>query len=465
MELTESPRVLIVEDEEYNRDLYIQIVSSKGCEIVVAEHPEQGIVRYEEARPHLILLDLKFDTGSSRQGLDFLREIRRRDRAVEVLVISGSHRDATKIEAMLKDRAYDFLEKPVRRDVLSVVMDRILERIHLKRENEALRREVRANVGGKGFLGMIGESPKMLDVFERLRRVARADSTTLLTGETGTGKELAARAIHRLSDRGPFVVVDTGKTSADLIGSELFGHERGAFTGAVARRIGKLERAEKGTLVLDEIENTPEEVQIKLLRVLQERTFERLGSGKQIGLGARVIAITNRDLTAYVREGRFRDDLYHRLDVASIHLPSLRERREDLALLARHFLDMHSASLEIYKELSRETMDEMYRYRWPGNVRELRNKMEHALLFGKNDEYIEPEDLELADPAIRTPEIGRDTGDQRTLKETVNEAKRGRIRGALRDTGGEVGPAAAMLGITSRHMKRLMEEFGIGRRE
>jgi len=461
MEPMESPRVLIVEDEEYNRDLYTQIVSSKGCEVLIAEHPEQGIARYEEAPPHLILLDLKFDAGSSRQGLDFLKAIRRRDRAVEVLVISGSHRDATKIEAMLKDRAYDFLEKPVRRDVLSLVIDRILERIHLKRENEALRREIQVKVGGREFPGMIGESPKMLDVFERIRRVARTDSTILLTGETGTGKELAARAIHRLSGRRPFVVADMGKTSAELIGSELFGHERGAFTGAIARRIGKLELARTGTLVLDEIENTPEEVQIKLLRVLQERTFERLGAEEQIELRARIIAITNRDLGTYVRERRFRDDLYHRLNVASIHLPALRERGEDLSRLAGHFLEMHAANLEMYRELTTETMDAMYRYRWPGNVRELRNKLEYALLFGKNDEHIEPEDLELEGPPTGTPEPGDDTSDRRTLKEVVNEAKRRRIRAALREVEGEVGAAAALLGITSRHMRRLMEEFGV----
>lgn len=461
MEPMESPRVLIVEDEEYNRDLYAQIALEKGCEVLIAEHPEQGIARYEETAPHLILLDLKFDAGSSRQGLDFLKEIRRRDRAVEVLVISGSHRDATKIEAMLKDRAYDFLEKPVRRDVLSLVIDRILERVYLKRENEALRREIEAKARGTDFPGMIGESPKMLDVFERIRRVARMDTTILLTGETGTGKELAARAIHRLSGRHPFVVVDMGKTSTELIGSELFGHERGAFTGAIARRVGKLELGKEGTLVLDEVENTPEEVQIKLLRVLQERTFDRIGGEEQIELRARIVAIANRDLATYVRENRFRDDLYHRLNVAAIHLPPVRERGEDLARLATHFLEMHAANLEIYRDFAPETIDAMYRYRWPGNVRELRNKIEYALLFGKNDEQIEPEDLELGDPLSQTPDSGEDTPDRRTLKEVVNETKHRRIRDALRETEGDVGAAATLLGITSRHMRRLMEEFGV----
>ncbi len=457
--------ILIVEDEEYNRDLYAEILSSKDCKVVIASDPQEGLRQYERAKPDLILLDLKFDTGSSRDGLEFLSAVRKKDRSTEVVVISGSQRDATKIEAMLKSGAYDFLEKPVRRDVLSVIVDRALERADLKRENERLKE--RLNESDR-FMGIIGKSEEMLKVFDRIQKAARVDSTILIKGETGTGKELVARAIHTLSGRSPFVVADVSKTSPDLASSELFGHEKGAYTGATQRRIAKLESAGSGTLFLDEVENIPIEVQIKLLRVLQDRTFERLGGNSQLQLEARIIVATNRDLSELVKSGQFRDDLYHRLRVAIIELPLLRERRSDIPLLAEYFLDLYSKNLEIYKQLSDESLHKISRYDWPGNVRELKNAIENSLLFGGSDRYIEPEDLELEmyrelEESSLSPDENQIGG--LTLREAVNRAKFEILDNALSQSKGTIGRAALILEITPRHLKRLMDEFGIDSEE
>ncbi len=457
--------ILIVEDEEYNRDLYAEILSSKDCKVVIASDPQEGLRQYERAKPDLILLDLKFDTGSSRDGLDFLSAVRKKERSTEVVVISGSQRDATKIEAMLKSGAYDFLEKPVRRDVLSVIVDRALDRADLKRENERLKE--RLNESDR-FMGIIGKSEEMLKVFDRIQKAARVDSTILIKGETGTGKELVARAIHTLSGRSPFVVADVSKTSPDLASSELFGHEKGAYTGATQRRIAKLESAGSGTLFLDEVENIPIEVQIKLLRVLQDRTFERLGGNSQLQLEARIIVATNRDLSELVKSGQFRDDLYHRLRVAIIELPLLRERRSDIPLLAEYFLDLYSKNLEIYKQLSDESLHKISRYDWPGNVRELKNAIENSLLFGGSDRYIEPEDLELEmhrelEESPVSPDENQ-IGDL-TLREAVNRAKFEILDNALSQSQGAIGKAALILEITPRHLKRLMDEFGIDSEE
>ena len=457
--------ILIVEDEEYNRDLYAEILSSKDCKVVIASDPQEGLRQYERAKPDLILLDLKFDTGSSRDGLEFLSAVRKKDRSTEVVVISGSQRDATKIEAMLKSGAYDFLEKPVRRDVLSVIVDRALERADLKRENERLKE--RLNESDR-FMGIIGKSEEMLKVFDRIQKAARVDSTILIKGETGTGKELVARAIHTLGGRSPFVVADVSKTSPDLASSELFGHEKGAYTGATQRRIAKLESAGSGTLFLDEVENIPIEVQIKLLRVLQDRTFERLGGNSQLQLEARIIVATNRDLSELVKSGQFRDDLYHRLRVAIIELPLLRERRSDIPLLAEYFLDLYSKNLEIYKQLSDESLHKISRYDWPGNVRELKNAIENSLLFGGSDRYIEPEDLELEmyrelEESSLSPDENQIGG--LTLREAVNRAKFEILDNALSQSKGTIGRAALILEITPRHLRRLMDEFGIDSEE
>lgn len=454
-------KILIIEDEDYNRSFYSDILSHARFDVAASATLKDGDRRIDEFSPDLVLLDLKFDRNESSEGLNFLQRLRKEQPQIEVIVISGSRRDSTKIAAILTYGAFDYLEKPIRRDVLLLVVNRALERIRLHRENIRLKKNLADLSTFDGFHGMVGVSPQMQNVFDRIRKIAAFDSTVLITGETGTGKELVARAIHHESDRSPFVAIDLGTLSTELAGSELFGHAKGAFTGALQDRKGKIETAASGTVFLDEIENVSPAVQQKLLRLLEDKSYQRVGDNTTIITHARFIVATNVDLQKKVAIGEFRQDLYHRLNVININIPPLRERVDDIIALTRYFQSIHSKSLDIHKQLNEATIDKLTAYSWPGNVRELKNTIEEALIFGVDDDEFFPEDFsfEMQSHSTSEPPLQKE---QKTLKQIEIEAKKSAIQHALKKSNGIVAQAARVLDITPRHLRRLLDEYNLG---
>jgi len=339
-----------------------------------------------------------------------------------------------------------------------------MERIRLKNENQRLKENLLQAQETEGFHGMIGRSAAIRTVCEKITKIAALNSTVLITGKTGTGKELVARAIHRLSGRPAFVSIDLGTLTDELAASELFGHTRGAFTGAVSERRGKIEAAGDGTVFLDEIENTSMDIQQKLLRVMDQHEYQKVGGDAVQVSAARFLAATNVDLQDQVAAGRFREDLYHRLNVINIQVPALQERPDDVELLARYFLSIHSKSMDIYKEFAPQALHALRDYAWPGNVRELKNAIEEALIFGMDQHLILPEDFKFTAIA----DSGRESDDQRgrpqqrrTLKQAESEAKKSVILQALQECDGVMSRAARYLDVTPRHLSRLMGEYRI----
>ncbi len=453
-------KILIIEDEEYNRSFYRDILNAEHFEVRASATLADGEKEIETFAPDLILLDLKFDRNESDEGLTFLQRIRKEQPEREVIVISGSRRDSTKIAAILTYGAFDYLEKPIRRDVLLLVINRAMERIRLQRENARLKKDLADIHTFDGFHGMIAVSKKMRDVFDRIKKIAGFDSTVLITGETGTGKELVARAIHSESGRVPFFAIDLGTLSNELAGSELFGHTTGAFTGAVNDRKGKIEAADAGTIFLDEIENISPPIQQKLLRLLEEKSFQRIGSNTTIQTDARFIVATNVNLLEKVKAGEFRQDLYHRLNVVNINIPPLRDRPDDIEALARYFLSIHSKSLDIHKHLPKATIDKLKSYAWSGNIRELKNAIEEALIFGVDDNEMLPTDFTFETIKADTPPSVQ-LVEQKSLKHIETEAKKGAVQQALHAAQGVAAQAARLLDITPRHLRRLMDEYNI----
>ena len=451
-------KILIIEDEDYNRSFYADILRDAEFEVDGSATLSDGRQKLVSFEPDLVLLDLKFDRNESSEGLDFLQRSRKDYSEIEVIVVSGSRRDSTKIAAILKYGAFDYLEKPIRRDVLLLIVNRALERIRLQRENVRLKENLAAVSAMKGFHGMLAASEQMHAVFDKIKKIAGYDSTVLITGETGTGKELVARAIHAESGRSPFIAIDLGTLSPELAGSELFGHAKGAFTGAVNDRKGKIEAAEAGTIFLDEIENISLDVQQKLLRLLEEKSFQRIGSNANITTAARFIVATNADLKNRVQKGDFRQDLYHRLSVFNIHIPPLRKRIDDIEVLTRYFLSIHSKSLDIYKNVLPQTMVHLKSFSWPGNVRELKNAIEEALVFGIDENNLLPEDFSVHPAAVPRTEK-RKHFVSKSLKQVETEAKKSAIQEALMQANGIAARAARLLDITPRHLRRLMDEY------
>jgi len=337
-------------------------------------------------RPELVLLDIRLP---DLDGMEVLSRIKRQHPETLVIMITAYGTIQRAVEAV-KQGAYDFIEKPFDPDLIRIKVDKALERQMLVRQNEYLRSELKGEYGE-----IIGKSEKMMEVLRTIERVAGSDSTVLVTGETGTGKELVARALHRNSPRSsePVVVVNCSAIQPELMESEIFGHEKGAFTGAIARKLGKMELADGGTLFLDEIGDMAYELQAKLLRAIQEKEFERVGGTKPIKVDVRFIAATNQDLKKAIQTGKFREDLFYRLNVVNIHLPPLRENREDIPLLIEHFLQKHSAALRRRGvQITDKAIELLVNYRWPGNVRELQNCIERTILLTDSD-LIRPEHL------------------------------------------------------------------------
>jgi len=445
-----SVKVLIADDERSNRTILEQELIYRGYVVEAAVDGAGALQKAETSRPDLIILD---DMMPRLSGLEVLRELRRKDDDTPVIMITAYGTVDRAVEAM-KEGAYDFITRPFEPDHLALVVQKSLERQRLKREVEILSQEV-----GQRYHLIVGESPSTKRAAELAHRAARSAATVLLLGESGTGKEVFARAIHNWSERRdqPFVAINSVGLSSELLESELFGHEQGAFTGAHRRKRGRLEVAHGGTIFFDEIGDLARELQAKLLRFLQEREFERVGGVTPISVDVRVIAATNRDLERSVKEGLFREDLYHRLNVVPITLPPLRERREDIQALAQHFLQRHSRAMgRNVTEIPREAQERLREYDWPGNVRELGNVIERAVVLGSSGS-ISVEDLPSRVAAGTSPSAPGTS----SYREAVNAARRLVIVNALAATHGNRAAAAKRLGLEAKYLLKLIKSLRI----
>jgi DNA-binding NtrC family response regulator len=427
-----NARILIVDDEVIMRESLAAWLQRDGHAVQTAASGESALKKCQENRFDILLLDIKME---GMDGLDVLRRIKESDADVAVVMITAYGSVATAIDAM-KNGAYDYLLKPFDPSELGVLIEKIIRQQQQARENIYLRQQVKDRTR---FESIIGQSEPMQKIFDLICDVAPTDSTVLITGETGTGKGLAAKAIHSQSRRskGPYVVVNCGAIPDHLMESELFGHMKGAFTDAKETKRGRLELAHDGTLFLDEIGEVSPRMQIDLLRVLEDRVFYRVGGTQPMEADFRVVAATNRSLEQAIREGCFREDLYYRLNVVAFCMPPLRQRKQDIPLLAQHFLQRFTQEAHRpIDKISREAMDEMMLYDWPGNVRELQNAIERAVVVSKN-RRIAPEDLPIV---CRAPEAAAG-------RHSLEQLEKVHILQTLNDHEWNVAHSARVLGI------------------
>jgi len=442
-------RLLIVDDEESFRKLTARELERSGYAVQTASNLGEARQALTRGSFHVVLLDVRLPDGS---GLDLLPEIRESLPGTDVVLLTAYGTVEEAIRAM-KLGAHDFLTKPCRLAELEAVLEKVFEKQTLERGHTALQRDVQRLLPTEGF---VGGSPQIHEMLALLARVAETDSTVLVRGESGVGKELVARAVHRQSKRSrqPFVVVDCASLHENLLQSELFGHEKGAYTGAVRLKHGLFEVADRGTIFLDEIGEITPPLQVKLLRVLETGTFRRVGGTVDIQVDVRVIAATNRALETMLKEKSFREDLYYRLNVFSLSIPPLRERRDDIPLLAEHFIRDSSIAPKRNVRVSPAAMEVLTRYLWPGNVRELENVIERALILCDAGS-IEPEHLPLGvrlEPSFRpTEEDGRLV--------TLEEVERRYIKRVLEECKGHRHKAAEILGISERNLYRKLKEL------
>jgi DNA-binding NtrC family response regulator len=445
--MTELAQILLIDDEPHNREALALLLTGTGYQVDAVGTGEEALKVLQQTPYAVVITDL-FLPGVS--GIDILKRIKTDYPYTNVILITGNASAETAVEAM-KEGAFDYITKPVDFEKLKILVAKALEKSQLVAENLYLRQQLR---GKYRFDNIIGHSPAMQKVFSRLEKIVHTDSTILVLGDSGTGKELVARAIHFNGTRRnkSFVAINCGAIPAELLESELFGHVRGAFTGAIADKPGKFEVADGGTIFLDEIGTMPASLQMKLLRVLQEQEIERVGSSKRTKLNVRVISATNSNLEAGVRDGRFREDLYYRLNVIPIHLPPIRERREDIPLLARHFLQKSCTEMKRnLMTLTPAAMQAMIDYDWPGNVREMENVIERSVAL-TDGEVIEKRDLP---PNFGGDEEGLQVGPRHPrvtekgidMPAVVTEIERGMILEAMGLAGGVKAKAANLLGI------------------
>jgi two-component system response regulator PilR (NtrC family) len=457
-------RILVVDDERSMRELLAIVLGREGYEVVVADNGRQALAELERRPVDLLISDIHMPDMT---GLDVLRTAKSANADLAGIMVTAFASTDTAIEA-LRMGAYDYIHKPFNVDELKIVVRGALERRQLKRENVLLKRALQES---HQFSNIIGRSEPMLGVFELIETIAQTSSTVLITGESGTGKELAARAIHFNSlrrDR-PFVAVNCGALTETLLESELFGHVKGAFTGAATNKKGLVEIADKGTIFLDEIGEMSPLMQVKLLRVLQERTFRRVGGTEETPADIRIIAATNRDLTQMVAENRFREDLYYRVNVIPLHLPPLRERTEDIPLLAQHFVERYAAQLgKPVQGLTGESLALLSQYHWPGNIRELENAMERAVALERTPVVLPTslptavraaQGLPPADVPVLDVDILPDSGFD--LERHVREIERRYITEALRRTDGVKVKAAELLGMSFRSFRYYAKKYGL----
>lgn len=441
-----SAKIMIVDDELIMRESLAGWLERDGHEVTKAESGERCLSLLQQTRFDILLVDIKME---GMTGLEVLKQVKEDDPDVDIVMITAYGSISTAIEAM-KNGAYDYLLKPFNPEELGILIEKIIDHQAKERENIFLREQFKERTR---FESMIGQSPPMQAVFSLIQDVSFTESTVLITGETGTGKGLAAKAIHTTSPRcdGPFVAVNCGAIPEHLMESELFGHQKGAFTDAKETKRGRLELAHSGTLFLDEIGEISMRMQIDLLRVLEDRVFYRVGGTQPIEVDFRVITATNKDLQAAIAAGTFREDLYYRLNVISFLMPPLRERKEDIPLLADHFLARFSQEMnQPVDTFSREAMDEMMLYDWPGNVRELENAVERAVVVGKG-RAIQAENLPIfqAEPCITV------------AGKTLKEVEKAHIHQILNDTRWNIAKSAKVLGIDRSTLYSKIKRYNI----
>lgn len=445
------PSILVVDDEKNTREGLQRVLAGK-YNVFLAENADRGMAALDEHNIDLVLTDLRLP---GMDGITFARRALAHESRPACILLTAFGSIETAVEAM-KAGVHDFLTKPLNLDQLEMVLERSLRARRLETENLNLRQQLDKKFG---LETIIGSSPAMEDLFELVRQVAPTRATVLLQGESGTGKELVAQAIHRLSSRvsNPFVAVHCAALSPTLLESELFGHEKGAFTGATERRRGRFELADGGTLFLDEISEIDSATQVKLLRVLEERTFERVGGQKTLQADIRLISATNRDLAQMVTENKFRQDLFFRLNVVTLTLPPLRERTEDIPLLVRHFIKLYAEeNAKTINEITPEAMNLLVAFAWPGNVRELRNAVERMVVMARSDK-LTARDLP---PAVR--ETASSTPHPKGLASvTLEEVGRKTILAALRANKNNRTNAAKQLGISRRTLHRKLRDLDI----
>jgi putative PEP-CTERM system response regulator len=455
--------VLIVEDKDSLRAMLRHALEAHGHAVVEARDEPEAVQHLRQARPVVVLTDLKLPVGD---GFGVLRAAKELDPELQVVVMTayGSIQDAV---TAMKEGAMDFLAKPIDPDHLLLMVERAIAQRRILTEYILLKEEL---ADRRGAPRIIGEDPKLRQVSQQLHRAAATDATVLLEGESGTGKELFARALHVLSPRndGPFVAINCAAIPETLLETELFGYEKGAFTGAAARKPGRFELAHRGTLFLDEIGDLPLSLQAKILRALEEKQFERVGGTQSLHVDVRVVAATNRELKKRVAERQFREDLYFRLSVFPIQIPPLRERTDDILILARHFVEKFCRDLN-KKELTLApaAIDELQAYPWPGNVRELQNCIERAVILTEGDS-IHARHLSLsfrqatATPAASPWEAIDLSGTMSdALRRVTEEVERRKITQALQDAGGNKAQVADMLHITYKVLLQKLKAYGI----
>ena len=449
----ESSRILVVEDEQTQLRTLAGFLEKKGFSTETASSGEQALELIGKKSFDLVLTDQKMEGIS---GLELLERVKQENPETEVIVLTAFGDVRSAVQAT-KEGAYDYLTKPVDLEALDLSIRRALERRQLVLENRILRESLGER---HRFESIISTSGAMESVLNMAARLAKVDTPVLITGESGTGKEMIARAIHQASQRKnePFVAVNCAALNQNLIESELFGHEKGAFTGAVKQRQGKLETANRGTLFLDELGEINPEIQVKLLRFLQEGAFERVGSDTVLKTDVRLLAATNRDLEKALQEGSFREDFYYRINVVNIHIPPLRSRKEDIRPLVDYSLKTNEQRLG-HKVFSREALDALLRYDFPGNIRELQNIVERAMVLARS-EVIGIDDLP---PSVTTRDSARPVSPSEagSLPEAVEALERSMIIDALAESNGVQVKAAEKLGITERNIRYKIKKLGI----
>jgi DNA-binding NtrC family response regulator len=443
--------ILVVDDDPDIREVLADRLESLGYRVVTAANGMKGLEVLERENPRLVLLDIEMP---GMNGLEMLGEIRKRELDVPVIMITAYGTIERAVEAM-KEGAYDFIPKPFEPDHIAIIVAKALEREALKREVEVLAEEV-----DERHHMVVGQSLLINRAVEVAKKAAASRSTVLLLGESGTGKEIFARAIHNWSDRRnqPFIAINCVGLSKELLESELFGHERGAFTGALQLKKGKMELAHGGTVFLDEVGDISAELQTKLLRFLQEREFERVGGNKSISVDVRIVAATNRDLAAGIKNGSFREDLYYRLNVVPLMLPPLRERTEDIAGLANYFLRRFATETKKnFSGINEQALRKLVAYDWPGNVRELANVIESAVVLGQGPE-LTSQDL----PAKTGSAMPKASHDHFSYHGAVEDYRRQLIAKTLAQTDGNRAAAAKILGLQRTYLSRLIKSLRVG---
>jgi len=448
--------IVLIDDEESQLISLESFLKRRGHEVFTATDGKQGVEYVRRHTIDLVLTDLRMPDWDGRR---VLQEVKAINPEIDVVLITayGSVEDAV---STMKSGAYDFLTKPVDLDLLEGLIRRVQEKRVLQRENRLLRQQLQQQFS---FDAIVSRSPEMEALLNTAGRVANSKATVLIRGESGTGKELIARAVHFASPRKhkPFVVVNVAALPDNLIESELFGHEKGAFTGAIQRRIGRFEEADGGTLFIDEVGDIPLSVQVKLLRVLQFGTIQRIGSNQSIQVDVRIIAATHRDLEAMIRENQFREDLYYRLNVVTLEVPPLRKRKSDIPVLAEHFLRKYASEYgRNIRGITREALDRLMKYDFPGNVRELENMIQRAVVLCR-DEFLTA-DVLLSETERQTRNAALDPDDlSHSYEEKLRAFETALIQRALAETNGNQSAAARLLQMTERHLRSRMQRLGL----